>query len=389
LKAQLRITFIFLLIATVFGLLLRGQLAGYFSFNFKNILHTHSHVAILGWMYNAALVLLQFVVFKKQKAKLSTIFWVTQTTFVGMLFSFPFQGYAFFSILFSTLYLFCSYFLVYQLFKQSSGLSNKYVAQFLKWAAVFLVLSSLGPYFLAIVMAKGLADTYWYKLAIYWFLHFLYNGFFVAVFFAYLLHKAPNLKYVKWISVLTNWSVIPLFTLSVLWLKPHVMFYVVAAVFSVMQLLAFILLINKIKIGLIFQNLFVKKVMLLVLLAYGLKVVFQLLASFPLVQTYINSTVSYSVIGYIHLVMLGVFTLFFIAVFMADKLIKNSKLIRLGVVFLVLGIIFSEVLIFSESIAIYFLQQNILNLSNYLFWISMLMPLGVLSITVSLFQNQK
>ena len=174
---KLRITLIFLLIAATFGLVLRLMLADTMFYNFKYLLHTHSHIALLGWLYNAALIFLQYFIFKDSDKVFNRIFWISQVTFVGMLFSFPFEGYGFFSITFSTLYLFCSYYLVYELFKQSKVLKSKYVARFIQWGGVYLVISSIGPFALGVIMAQDLKETIWYKLSIYLFIHFLIEAF--------------------------------------------------------------------------------------------------------------------------------------------------------------------------------------------------------------------
>ena len=47
------------------------------------------------------------------------LFWVTQLAVVGMMIDFPAQGYAFVSILFSTLHIFCSYYFCYLIWKDA------------------------------------------------------------------------------------------------------------------------------------------------------------------------------------------------------------------------------------------------------------------------------
>jgi hypothetical protein len=351
-------------------------------YNYKHLLHTHSHIALLGWLYNAALIVLQYFIFKENDRTFNRVFWISQITFIGMLFSFPFEGYGLFSITFSTLYLFSSYYLVYVLFKQSKKLKSKYVARFIQWGGVYLVFSSIGPFALGAIMALGMKDTIWYKLSIYLFIHFLYNGFFVFVVFAYLLNRFGDLKNKRLIFHFMNISVIPLFGLSVLWIQPAFSFYLLAFIGAFLQLSAFILLIyhkNLIKIkdkGLSF------KLFVIALFAYGLKMIFQLGASFEYVQVFLNSTVSSSIIGYLHLVMLGCFTLFFFAVFIQHDLLKNTKLLKIGIILLVLGIVLSESLLFGQSFANYFFKTTINNYHDWLFWVSAFMPIGILLIVV-------
>lgn len=80
--------------------------------NFKYFLHAHSHTAFLGWIFNAfyAVFIVAFVPAQKQTSfSYRLLFWLLQVAVLGMLFSFPVQGYAAVSITFSTLHIFLSY----------------------------------------------------------------------------------------------------------------------------------------------------------------------------------------------------------------------------------------------------------------------------------------
>ena len=381
-KNKLRITLIFLLIAALFGLTLRLMHANTMFYNYKYLLHTHSHIALLGWVYNAALIVLQYFIFKENDRAFNRIFWISQITFIGMLFSFPFEGYGLFSITFSTLYLFSSYYLVYELFKQSKFLQSRYAMRFIQWGGVYLVLSSIGPFALGAIMANDMKETIWYKLSIYWFIHFLYNGFFVFIVFAYLLHRFENLKNQKRIFQLMNFSVIPLFGLSILWTKPAFPFYLLAFLGAILQFVAFSFPIGNWKLFELKNKGLSFKLFGIALFAYGLKMIFQIGASFDSVQTFLNNTVSTSIIGYLHLVMLGFFTLFFLAVFIQHRFLKINGLLKTGIWLLIIGILLSESLLFGQSIGNYFLKTTIYNYNDWLFLASAIMPVGILLIVV-------
>ncbi len=99
-------------VAAVLGLILRFSFIGNIAVNFRYLTHAHSHVAMLGWLY---LMLYTFTVhlFAKRNQKVYRyLFFITQISILGMLFSFPFQGYAAFSIVFSSIHIFVSYFFV-------------------------------------------------------------------------------------------------------------------------------------------------------------------------------------------------------------------------------------------------------------------------------------
>jgi hypothetical protein len=386
-SSKFKTTIVFLFIAASLGLTLRLIQGGAVPGHFKHILHTHSHIALLGWLYNAGFVLIQYVILNKKGSPLNTVFWLSQLTFLGMLFSFPVQGYAFASITFSTLYLFCSYALVYYLFRYSNELDNKAVAGLLKWSGVYLVFSSIGPFALGLIMAKGLNDTYWYKLSIYWFLHFLYNGFFALIVFAYLIQKLKSSVNQNAIYRLMAFSVIPLYTLSVLWLAPNWSLYLAALMGSVFQLMAFYLLLKEPNFKKLFENKVARQLFGLAIAAYALKMIFQVVSVLPTIQVFLLETVSYSVIGFIHLVMLGFFTLFFFALFIESKFLKMSVLVKVGLQLLVAGILLSEGLLFMQSIAIYWEVFHIPNFFIVLYWCSSLMPIGIGLMVISFFKK--
>ena len=350
-------------------------------------MHTHSHIALLGWLFNASLIILQYTLFKESKGAFNRIFWLSQLTFIGMLFSFPFEGYGLFSITFSTLYLFCSYYLVYLLFKKSKSLSF-YAAKFTRWGGIYLVLSSLGPFALGFIMAKGLEDTFWYKLSIYWFLHFLYNGFFMFIVFAFLAKRINNVLRLKKIFIYMNLSVIPLYALSILWLAPNFLFYLIAIIASLLQLFAFVLVLKCKSLKQSWLSIVSQKLLYFVVIAYALKILFQVLASFKFSQTYLMETSSYSIIGFVHLVMLGIFTLFFLAAFIEEKYVAETKFLKSGIIILLAGIILSEFLLFSQSITIYRLKNSIENYNDILFWVSALMPVGITLIVIAVFNKR-
>jgi len=231
-------------------------------------------------------------------------------------------------------------------------------------------------------MALGLKETIWYKLSIYWFIHFLYNGFFVFVVFSYLINRFQNLKNQRLIFQLMNFSVIPLYGLSILWIQPAFPFYLLTFTGALLQLIAFYLLLKSRIIFLIRNNGLSFKLVSIALITYGLKMIFQVGASFESVQTFLNNTVSTSVIGYLHLVMLGFFTLFFLSVFIQHELLKNTKLLKAGIIILVLGIVLSESLLFSQSIVNYFFKTSIGNYNNLLFLASAFMPVGIVLIGI-------
>lgn len=378
-KNQVRVTLMFLLLAASFGLILRWIQVGAISFNYKYTLHTHSHIALLGWVYNGVYIICVQYLLPGKKKHFNRLFWLTQITVAGMLFSFPFQGYGPVSITFSTLYLFCSYYLVYLIFKLTKN--NRSYFAFLRWGGIYLVLSSLGPYALGYFMAHDMGGTHWYNLSIYWYLHFLYNGFFVFGITAFLLKDEPE-KLNRTIFLCMNASIAPLFALSVLWAFDYVAIYLVAFSGAALQGVALYIYMKSKH----FNFFLLKKgglMLVLCFFTYFLKILFQLIACFATVQKFINTTVPFTVIGFIHLVMIGFFTFALLLIFYRQKLLPHSWKTMSGNYLLIIGLILSELLLFGQGVFSYFGVRLFSNYFLILSIVSTLMPLGILLILMS------
>ncbi|MCK5867256.1 MAG: hypothetical protein KAG14_02565, partial [Mycoplasmataceae bacterium] len=105
-KVQINIALGYFLIIALLGTLLRLFFVTNIPLHYKHIVHAHSHVALLGWIYTALTSLIYFCYLKEHQIqkKYNTLFWFTQVTIIGMLISFPIIGYALYSIIFSTLF---------------------------------------------------------------------------------------------------------------------------------------------------------------------------------------------------------------------------------------------------------------------------------------------
>ncbi|WP_425391128.1 hypothetical protein [Ekhidna sp.] len=383
-KSYARISLIFLTLAASMGLILRSMQSGFPLMNYKFLLHTHSHIALIGWVYNGAFIIISNLLQVQNNKVFKRLFWITQLSIVGMLFSFPFQGYGAISIAFSTLYVFCSYYLVVLIFRHTIDEPKSTKSRFLRWGGIYLIASSVGPFALGYFMANDMGDSIWYNLSIYWFLHFLYNGFFVFVVFAHIVSN--GLSKGKTIFLLMNISLIPLFGLSVLWVEPPMFMYLLSGIGATLQIIALVILLKSKSIKL--TNSLTSWLLRLSLIAYGSKLIFQLIGCTHSVQQFINDTVPYSVIGFIHLVMLGFFTLFLLFYFFTIEQIRLSRLSKLGSWLLIIGIVLSEGLLFGKAALI---QLSIPWLTNFfptLTVVSTLMPIGILLLTISSFSHR-
>ncbi len=333
-----RIVYLFslfnLLLIALIGVFLRSIPATDFAIAYyKNILHAHSHFAFGGWIMPALLVLL-IQYYPELVNKIAYRHWrniagLLLLSAYGMLFSFPFQGYGPVSITFSTLSIFASYYLAFVIWKVKDESTNSTSHSFLLAGLFYLVLSSIGPFATAPLIAMGKAGTALYFNAIYFYLHFQYNGWFSFLLLGVLYKiigesKARNGNRV---FILFNIACIPAYFLSTLWSHPTVVFYVLGAGAAFIQVVAlFFLWKDIVNIKRMGQRL--HPFIYLALLVFSVKLILQLVGAIPGIA---NMAYEYKnfIIAYLHLVLLGFVSLFIfgaMAVQTKQSAIKNMAM---------------------------------------------------------------
>lgn len=389
-KKQVFIALGYFLLASSLGILLRLFPITNVDAAYKYILHTHSHIALLGWVYVGLTSLIFHLFIKKnEQKKMKLVFWATQITILGMLFSFPFTGYAIISIIFSTLFLICSYWF-YFLFKKYNNLKKQsYVYKFINTSLLFMTLSSIGPWALGMIMNTLGNTSSLYKNAIYFYLHFQYNGWFLfcllGLFFYFLETikiKVENNLIASFYKLMVLSCILTLF-LSFLWTKPNITIYFLAGLGGIIQLFALgkfykIIVTYKSKIS---KHISIYKVWFLkfILLLFASKITLQLLTAFPYFSE-IAALVKDFVISYLHLVFLGVTSLSIFFFLRQNKLIKLPKF---WIIIYLLGFAFSELLITLKGLNNWLDFPIINNYFTILVIVSALIPIGILGIFIS------
>lgn len=364
LSKWLTISFLNLLLVAALGFVLRYKIAFYLPFvDQKFILHSHSHFAFSGWVTQTLMVLLvHYLSLKRGDHILRKYRWLLYANLIiayGMLISFILQGYGFFSISFSTGSIFISYFFALYYWKDLTRLNEKKVSHlWLKAALLFSVLSSLGTFGLAYMMGNKLFDQSWYLACIYFFLHFQYNGWFLFAGMGLLTDRLenanPNDKSLYYAFVLFCFACIPAYLLSVLWFSfPGIIFFLILTA-VIAQLFGWLLMIkvfirNKVFIKEHFSR-FGRVLLLLSALAFTIKLLLQTGSIHPAL-----SQLSYGfrpvIIGYLHLVLLGVTSIFIIGYIVSFKLLLITQKLIFGVFIFVAGIIINELLLLVQGVA--------------------------------------
>src|SRR5690606_22266672 len=322
------------LIAATLGLFLRF-LYIYLTtgFNFKFLTHAHSHIAMLGWVYLSIQCFVVGWYIKGSLKKYKRLFWVTQLAVVGMLLSFPFQGYAAISISFSTLHIFCSYFLAYYCLKEIKPINP--ANKFMRWAFIFMILSTIGVWCLGPSVSQLGKSSPFYQLAIRYFLHFQFNGWFLFAVLSILLKilKIPNSSLVSKVYTLGIISTILTFAFPASWYLNLDMLYWVNALGVILQLAMLYYLVRLLRqpLGdyLSNQNTLVKNLYRFAIFSFMIKVITQIFSCVPYIadQAHLYRNL---VIGFIHLFMLGIISSLLFVYFYRSLRVSNLFCFKWG-----------------------------------------------------------
>lgn len=367
LNRWLRICLFNLFLVAVLGTLLRYKIA--FSLPMldqKFLLHSHSHFAFSGWVTQALMVLMVYYLATKIDtgifAKYTPVLYTNLLISYGMMISFIFQGYGAFSITFSTLSIFVFLWFALICWKDLNRISAKGSAAniahlWFKASLVFGLISSLGVMSLAYVMVNKISDQNWYLGSVYFFLHFQYNGWFLFAGFGLysekLEQRGAEIKSLSRAFLLFALACAPAYLLSVLWLSFPPVVFVLLILVVVAQLYGWILILRaawqtRDFLGAKVTS-FGYRVLLLAAVAFSIKLILQTASVHPEL-----SQLSYGfrpiIIGYLHLVLLGVTSIFILGYILSLHLIRISRTLKAGVVVFLAGVILNELLLMWQGI---------------------------------------
>ncbi|WP_162343565.1 hypothetical protein [Cyclobacterium salsum] len=357
-KSWVLVVLLNFLIAAVFGGLLRAAFVWEISWmDYRNLLHGHSHVALLGWLYLGFFLLIHGQLIPQEKSRkviYSILFWITQCTVLGMAVAFPIQGYAGFSIFFATLHIFSSYLMVFQVWKDHDR-SNPQVTLLLKTALVFLVLSTVGVWALSAIMATGGKAGLLYQIAIQFYLHFQFNGWLLFILLALLVKHLQNgtwlTDHFRLIYRILLGSQILTFSLVIFWAYESYWAYLVHGLGALLQgLVGMVILYHLIKEGSYLpKQISTWPFAKLAILVVGIRVLFELLLVLPYLAE-MAVVLRPITIGFIHLNMLGLFSAYLLfALYPGMDQKKRTVWLTVSILFFYLGFIGSEWYLFLQG----------------------------------------
>lgn len=386
------------LIASFMGLIMRFSYLFPLNINYIYLLHAHSHVAMLGWAYLMIYVLIIHFFTPKDKSQkpiYNRLFWITEISIIGMIISFPVQGYALFSIIFCTLHILLSYVFCWLVCRDAFPFItvNKIL---LLIAILFMVFSTFGVWCLGPAVKILGKQSAFYQIAIQFFLHFQFNGWFLfavlALFVKQFKHKIVTNSFIIFVILLVVATALT-FAFPLSWYIDDKALNCINAIGGLLQLVAFIYgykilkpEINQFKANL---DAITKMVYSLAIWSLFFKIAIQLIVLVSDMAE-VSHQIRNFVIGFIHLTSLGVITGFLFGILIQNKMLSNqSYVLRLGMKFFIFGYVATEVLLFLQGLFFYFEKGNISGYYESIFVTSLVMILGLILIILSILNKKQ
>ena len=334
---QFRIALYFFAAIALLGLILRTVPVYALGINFTWFLHAHSHVAFLGWLHGAFISLISYIFLKEslQTKAFKRIYIITIVNIAGMYISFPLQGYKVFSIIFLSLFLVSTYFYLHYFFEHKQDV-DLYPAtyKFVKAGLFLQFISSLSPWSLVLILKTFGKKSHFYKYDIFYYLHFQYNGWFLFAMIGltfYLLERRNitlPVQQVKRILKLMYVAVFFGYFSNTLWANPGILYNVLALMGGAAEILAiFVLLLILNRYHRYIKHTisgFSYRIFKIVLITLFVKAGLQFMGSFQYYAD-LSYLIRDFVIGYLHLIMLGIFTPFLLVLANELSFFKLNK----------------------------------------------------------------
>lgn len=386
----------FFLVASILGLIMRAfHVVEIPVLEYRHILHAHSHIALLGWGF---MMLMGAMIFSLEEVgqyipKYGKLFVALLISLIGMLLSFPVQGYGVVSISFSTLFVLVSYGFISKLWSTISQKELTPALCLIRWSLVGYLISTLGLWALGPVTVIFGRMHELYFMTIQWFLHFQLNGWFVLgtlgvlVFFAE--KRGIKIFFSVFIERVLLASVLLTYALVITWADPSPVFFWINSLAVSLQGIAYLIVVSKVSQGLKVISIppYAKNLILIGLGSLLAKALLQLLLVIPEVAV-ISYTIRMYVIGFLHLVLLGAMTFGLVGISIADSKLPLSLLSRSAWMLVLAGFLGTELLLFGQGTLVW-LQWGYLSWYHFgLFAFSLLFPVGLALAFGSLFLPQ-
>ncbi|MDO5656055.1 MAG: hypothetical protein Q4G27_07950 [Flavobacteriaceae bacterium] len=338
---------------------------------FANLLHAHSHTAMLGWAF---LMIVAGIIAQYQlnSTFLRRSLFVVIFAIVGMFAAFIYQSYGAISIGFSTLYVLSAYVILIHINKKIPATNSG--NPLLKRSIIWFFISTLGIWAMGPVSSM-LGKTHWlYDICIQIFLHFQINGWlFYAVLGLLLKNGEMKPKFIQLFDI----SLILTAFLPFYWIEQFWVFYGLNALGSMLQFLVLLVITHSIY-RLPVANSMERFGQYTVILFILIKAISQCTAVVPEIAASIVSQ-RYLILTFLHAVLIGIVSIGLIWNMLRIKLLQIKPTFHIGFLLFFIGFMITEILLLIQGFG-YYAKANLVLLLLF----SCVMLLGILGMLISL-----
>jgi hypothetical protein len=315
----------------------------------------------------------------------------------AMFISFIIQGYDVWSITFSTLTIFISYFFIFFYWKDLNKVVDAGFSRAWQKAALLLwAFSSMGAFMLAYLMANHIMIQDLYFSAVYFFMHFQYNGWFLfvcfGVFFSY-MHRLGLIRIgvlSRRLFIVMAITVVPTYFLSILWMRLPLALHWIANISAVLQLLVLFYFFKILQVVRKSESIqftwSTKWLWIMASTAFILKIILQMLSTMPFLSHFAFGFRPV-VIGYLHLSFVGVISLFILGYINEFIHRFRGRVSGIGAVIFVTGFVVQEIILMLQGLEA--MNVEPIKYANIiLFYCAILMAAGLIWITIGVIRTQ-
>ena len=363
--------FFYLFLVGILGLLMRSSEWIMLPLPFKNILHAHSHTALLGWAFVMVITgILNYFPLKWKALKAIKI--AFSISIIGMFISFLYQSYGAISITFSTIFVILAYISLKKLLNEipKEGFDNT----ILRRGIIYFYFSTLGIWFLGPTSAI-LGKSHWlYDAGIQFFLHFQINGFLLYAALGLIFKQIPTEYHPRgWVSHFLDTGLLLGTALIAFWVSNNFFFYLINLISIICLFIGFIPVIQSIRKFVKISK--PKNAWILTCIMFGLAG--KLIGHLTNLNYDFTEALRFNrelVIAYMHLILIGVVSLGLIWNALSLFSWKLDRFFRVGVITFATGFYITEIILVLQGFRI-----EGLNAASYILWLfSAIMLLGIL-----------